>query len=273
MISEDMFRFDFSHPSKLSDNDIDSVKGFVNDRIKDSIPLIENREEDYDTAIKNGAIGLFTEKYEDKVRTVKFDESYELCGGTHVENTSKLKTFSIISEGSQAFGIRRITATCNEKIIMAEIQKKKDSKEKAANEKANKELKKEIEIQNKAKVQEAKKEILEKIKNLGDISFFADEVDLDPRSIKELCFMMADQIENLFLVLLSNNNGKVFISCFISKNLVDTKGFNATEIIKELSPLINGSGGGQAFYASGGGSNLKGISSVISKSEEIVNQI
>jgi len=268
-----MFRFDFSHPSKLSDNDIDSVKGFVNDRIKDSIPLIENREEDYDTAIKNGAIGLFTEKYEDKVRTVKFDESYELCGGTHVENTSKLKTFSIISEGSQAFGIRRITATCNEKIIMAEKQKKNDSKEKAANEKANKELKKEIEIQNKAKVQEAKKEILEKIKNLGDISFFADEVDLDPRSIKELCFMMADQIENLFLVLLSNNNGKVFISCFISKNLVDTKGFNATEIIKELSPLINGSGGGQAFYASGGGSNLKGISSVISKSEEIVNQI
>ena len=273
MISEDMFRFDFSHPSKLSDNDIDSVKGFVNDRIKDSIPLIENREEDYDTAIKNGAIGLFTEKYEDKVRTVKFDESYELCGGTHVENTSKLKTFSIISEGSQAFGIRRITATCNEKIIMAEKQKKNDSKEKAANEKANKELKKEIEIQNKAKVQEAKKEILEKIKNLGDISFFADEVDLDPRSIKELCFMMADQIENLFLVLLSNNNGKVFISCFISKNLVDTKGFNAAEIIKELSPLINGSGGGQAFYASGGGSNLKGISSVISKSEEIVNQI
>ena len=85
--------------------------------------------------------------------------------------------------------------------------------------------------------------------------------------------MMADQIENLFLVLLSNNNGKVFISCFISKNLVDTKGFNATEIIKELSPLINGSGGGQAFYASGGGSNLKGISSVISRSEEIVNQI
>ena len=273
MISEDMFRFDFSHPSKLSDDDIDSINGFVNDRIKDSIPLIENREEDYDTAIKNGAIGLFTEKYEDKVRTVKFDESYELCGGTHVENTNKLKTFSIISEGSQAFGIRRITATCNEKIIMAEKQKKNDSIEKAANEKANKELKKEIEIQNKAKVQEAKKEILEKIKNLGDISFFADEVDLDPRSIKELCFMMADQIENLFLVLLSNNNGKVFISCFISKNLVDTKGFNAAEIIKELSPLINGSGGGQAFYASGGGSNLKGISSVISKSEEIVNQI
>ena len=273
MISEDMFRFDFSHQSKLSDNDIDSINGFVNERIKDSIPLIENREEDYETAIKNGAIGLFTEKYEDKVRTVKFNESYELCGGTHVENTSKLKAFSIISEGSQAFGIRRITATCNEKIIMAETQKKKDSKEKAANEKANKELKKEIEIQNKAKVQEAKKEISEKIKNLGDINFFSGEVDLDPRSIKELCFMLADQIENLFIVLLSNNIEKVFISCYISKNLVVTKGINASEIIKDLSPLISGSGGGQAFYATGGGINSKGISSVISKSEEIVNQM
>ena len=116
-------------------------------------------------------------------------------------------------------------------------------------------------------------QISEKIKNLGDINFFADEVDLDPRSIKELCFMMADQIENLFIVLLSNNNGKVFISCFVSKNLVETKGVNASEIIKDLSPLISGSGGGQPFYATGGGSNLKGISSVISRSEEIVNQI
>ena len=140
---------------------------------------------------------MFTEKYEDKVRTVKFNESYELCGGTHVENTSKLKTFSLISEGSQAFGIRRITATCNEKIIMAEIQKKKDSKEKAANEKANRELKKELEIQNKAKVQKAKIEILEKIKYLGEINFFADEVDLDPRSIKELSFSLADQIDKI----------------------------------------------------------------------------
>ena len=84
---------------------------------------------------------------------------------------------------------------------------------------------------------------------------------------------MADQIDNLFIVLLSNNNGKVFISCFISKNLAENKGINASNIIKDLSPLINGSGGGQAFYATGGGSNLKGISSVISRSEEIVNQI
>ena len=273
MISAEIFRFDFSHPSKLSDSDLESIDSFVNGKIKESIPLVENREEDYHTAIKNGAIGLFTEKYADKVRTVKFNESYELCGGTHVKNTSKLKTFSIISEGSQAFGIRRITATCNQEIILEDNEKKKASQEKLANEKANKELKKEIELQNKIKVQESKKEILEKINNIGEINFFADEIDLDPRSIKELCFSLSDQIDNLFLVLLSINNSKVFISCFISKKLVENKGISASDIIKELSPLINGSGGGQTFYATGGGSNLEGVSTVISKSSEIVNQI
>ena len=156
--------------------------------------------EDYHSAIKNGAIGLFTEKYEDKVRTVKFNESYELCGGTHVKNTSELKTFSIISEVSQAFGIRRITATSNQEIILKELEKKKASQEKVANQKADKELKKEIELQNKIKAQESKKQILEKINNLGEINFFADEVDLDPKSIKELCFLLSDQIDNLFLV-------------------------------------------------------------------------
>ena len=273
MISDQMFRFDFSHPSKLSNSDLESINRFVNEKIKESIPLVENRDEDYHSAIKNGAIGLFTEKYEDKVRTVKFNESYELCGGTHVKNTSELKTFSIISEGSQAFGIRRITATSNQEIILKEIEKKKASQEKVANQKADKELKKEIEHQNKIKAQESKKQILKKINNLGEINFFADEVDLDPKSIKELCFSLSDQIDNLFLVLLSVNNDKVFISCFISKKLAENKGVNASDIIKELSLLIDGSGGGQTFYATGGGTNLKGISSVISKSSEIVNQM
>ena len=273
MISDEMFRFDFSHPSKLSNSDLESINRFVNEKIKESIPLVENRDEDYHSAIKNGAIGLFTEKYEDKVRTVKFNESYELCGGTHVKNTSELKTFSIISEGSQAFGIRRITATSNQEIILKEIEKKKASQEKVANQKADKELKKETELQNKIKAQESKKQILEKINNVGEINFFADEVDLDPKSIKELCFSLSDQIDNLFLVLLTVNNDKVFISCFISKKLAENKGLSASDIIKELSLLIDGSGGGQTFYATGGGTNLKGISSVISKSSEIVNQM
>ncbi|MBT6735844.1 MAG: alanine--tRNA ligase, partial [Cryomorphaceae bacterium] len=120
MISDKMFRFDFSHQNKISDSELSNVNNFVNEKINESIDLIEDREEDYQIATKNGAIGLFTEKYEDKVRTIKFNDSYELCGGTHVKNTSDISSFKIISEGSQAFGIRRIVATSNEEVIIAE---------------------------------------------------------------------------------------------------------------------------------------------------------
>ena len=153
MISDKMFRFDFSHQNKISDSKLSNVNNFVNEKINESIDLIENREEDYQIATKNGAIGLFTEKYEDKVRTIKFNDSYELCGGTHVKNTSDISSFKIISEGSQAFGIRRIVATSNEEVIIAEGLKQRAVKEKTDNENANKLLKKEIESQNKIKIQ------------------------------------------------------------------------------------------------------------------------
>ena len=273
MISDKMFRFDFSHQNKISDSELSNVNNFVNEKINESIDLIEDREEDYQIATKNGAIGLFTEKYEDKVRTIKFNDSYELCGGTHVKNTSDISSFKIISEGSQAFGIRRIVATSNEEVIIAEGLKQRAVKEKTANENANKLLKKEIESQNKLKIQSIKDDIIKNINNTNDANTFVGEVDLDPKSIKELCFILSDKFENLFLILLSKSDEKVFISCFISKELIEEKELNASKIIKELSPLINGSGGGQSFYATGGGTNINGIDSVIKKSKKIISQI
>ena len=273
MISDKMFRFDFSHQNKISDSELSNVNNFVNEKINESIDLIENREEDYQIATKNGAIGLFTEKYEDKVRTIKFNDSYELCGGTHVKNTSDISSFKIISEGSQAFGIRRIVATSNEEVIIAEGLKQRAVKEKIANENANKLLKKEIESQNKLKIQSIKDDIIKNINNTNDANTFVGEVDLDPKSIKELCFILSDKFENLFLILLSKSDEKVFISCFISKELIEEKELNASKIIKELSPLINGSGGGQSFYATGGGTNINGIDSVIKESKKIISQI
>jgi len=273
MISDKMFRFDFSHQNKISDSELSNVNNFVNEKINESIDLIEDREEDYQIATKNGAIGLFTEKYEDKVRTIKFNDSYELCGGTHVKNTSDISSFKIISEGSQAFGIRRIVATSNEEVIIAEGLKQRAVKEKTDNENANKLLKKEIESQNKIKIQLIKDDIIKNINNTNDANTFVGEVDLDPKSIKELCFILSDKFENLFLILLSKSDEKVFISCFISKELIEEKELNASKIIKELSPLINGSGGGQSFYATGGGTNINGIDSVIKESKKIISQI
>jgi alanyl-tRNA synthetase len=273
MISDKMFRFDFSHQNKISDLELMNISNFVNEKINQSIDIIENREEDYQIALKNGAIGLFTEKYEDKVRTIKFNDSYELCGGTHVKNTGDISSFKIISEGSQAFGIRRIVATSNQEIIVAENLKQKTLKEKADMENANKLLKKELESQNKIKIQSIKDDLIKNITNHNDINYFIGEIDLDPKSIKELCFILSDKFENLVLILISKSEEKVFMSCFISKNLIEEKGLNASKIIRELSPLINGSGGGQPFFATGGGTNKNGIDQVISESKKIITQI
>ena len=273
MISEESFRFDFSHQSKLTTEEINKIEDYVNSLINQSIDLVEDRFADYNEVIKNGAVGLFSEKYGEKVRTIKFNDSYELCGGTHVKNTKDIGKFKIISEGSQAFGIRRILATSSAEKILAENLKQKAIKEKEAADKANKLLEKENESINKAKVQSMKKDIIENVRLVNGINIFLGELDLDLKSIKDLCFMISDQIDNLFLIILSKTSEKVFISCFISKDLVEEKALNASEIVKKLSPLIDGNGGGQSFFATAGGKNINGIESVLSESEEFISQI
>ena len=273
MISEESFRFDFSHQSKLTTEEINKIEDYVNSLINQSIDLVEDRFADYNEVIKNGAVGLFSEKYGEKVRTIKFNDSYELCGGTHVKNTKDIGKFKIISEGSQAFGIRRILATSSAEKILAENLKQKAIKEKEAADKANKLLEKENESINKVKVQSMKKDIIENVRLVNGINIFLGELDLDLKSIKDLCFMLSDQIDNLFLIILSKTSEKVFISCFISKDLVEEKGLNASEIVKKLSPLIDGNGGGQSFFATAGGKNINGIESVLSESEELISQI
>ena len=273
MISAESFRFDFSHQSKLTTEEINKLEDYVNTLINQSIDLVEDRSADYNEVIKNGAVGLFSEKYGEKVRTVKFNDSYELCGGTHVKNTKDIGEFKIISEGSQAFGIRRILATSSAEKILAENIKQKAIKEKAETDKVNKILEKENESINKVKVQSMKKDIIENIRLVNGVNIFLSELDLDLKSIKDLCFMISDQIDNLFLIILSKTNEKVFISCFISKDLVEGKGLDASEIVKKLSPLIDGNGGGQSFFATAGGKNINGIESVLSESEKIISQI
>ena len=273
MISDEIFRFDFSHSKKISDSQIESIENFVKDKINQSISLIENRDEDYDKAISNGALGFFTEKYGKRVRTIKFDESYELCGGTHVKNTNEIFNFKIISEGSQAFGIRRIVATSIKEAIHIEEKKAKELNEKKLQVELKKKDQKETDQNNKIRIQSLKNEIINNMRQVKDLNVYINLVDVDPKSIKELSFQLADNYKNLFLILISNDNKKVFISCFISKNLVDEKNINASEIIKDLTKYVNGSGGGQKFYATGGGNDLSAVNTVIEKSETFVNQL
>ena len=271
MLTEDIFRFDFSHQSKLSDKELSDIEKLVKSLIKDEIQCIEEKQANYNDAVKAGAIGLFSEKYGDVVRTIKFGESYELCGGTHVKNTREIEDFKIISEGSQAFGIRRIVATSNKTRIKEEELKNQAIKEKAESEKANKILQKEIDSKNKIKIQSIKGLIIKEIKQVNGLNTFTGELDLDNKSIKELCFVLSDEIDNLFMIIFSRSPKKAFISCYISKSLTVQKGFNASNIIKELSPIIDGSGGGQPFFATGGGKNIEAIDKALAESEKIIN--
>ena len=271
MLTEDIFRFDFSHQSKLSDKELSDAEKLVKSLIKDEIQCIEEKQANYNDAVKAGAIGLFSEKYGDVVRTIKFGESYELCGGTHVKNTREIEDFKIISEGSQAFGIRRILATSNKTRIKEEELKNQAIKEKAESEKANKILQKEIDSKNKIKIQSIKGLIIKDIKQVNGLNTFTGELDLDNKSIKELCFLLSDEIDNLFMIIFSRSPEKAFIYCYISKSLTVQKGFNASNIIKELSPIIDGSGGGQPFFATGGGKNIEAIEKALAESEKIIN--
>ncbi|MDB2355019.1 alanine--tRNA ligase [Flavobacteriaceae bacterium] len=275
-------RFDFSHYEKISDIQLSQVESFVNSKIDDQISLIENREVPTQDAIDNGAIALFGEKYDDVVRTIKFGDSVELCGGTHVKNTAEIWQFKIKSEGAIASGIRRIEAITgsavkdyyNQSIIqLAEIRKSLnntknpvDSLAELKNE--NIKLKKQLEALSNDKLHNLKDSLINELKNVNGVNFLVKEVDLDVSNIKKLSFELGSKHKNLFIIFMAENNSKANIVCYISKQLVQSKGFDAREEIKKLSPLINGSGGGQNFFATAGGSDTSGIAEALKQASK-----
>jgi len=275
-------RFDFSHYEKISDIQLSQVESFVNSKIDDQISLIENRDVPMQDAIDNGAIALFGEKYDDVVRTIKFGDSVELCGGTHVKNTAEIWQFKIKSEGAIASGIRRIEAITgsavkdyyNQSIIqLAEIRKSLnntknpvDSLAELKNE--NLKLKKQLEALSNDKLHNLKDSLINELKNVNGVNFLVKKVDLDVSNIKKLSFELGSKHKNLFIIFMAENNSKANIVCYISKQLVQSKGFDAREEIKKLSPLINGSGGGQNFFATAGGSDTSGIAEALKQASK-----
>ena len=275
-------RFDFSHYEKISDIQLSQVESFVNSKIDDQISLIENRDVPMQDAIDNGAIALFGEKYDDVVRTIKFGDSVELCGGTHVKNTAEIWQFKIKSEGAIASGIRRIEAITgsavkdyyNQSIIqLAEIRKSLnntknpvDSLAELKNE--NLKLKKQLEALSNDKLHNLIDSLINELKIVNGVNFLVKKVDLDVSNIKKLSFELGSKHKNLFIIFMAENNSKANIVCYISKQLVQSKGFDAREEIKKLSPLINGSGGGQNFFATAGGSDTSGIAEALKQASK-----
>lgn len=285
MVRSGYLRFDFSHFSKLTSEQLTAVADFVNARIKEHLPLEENRQTPYQVAIENGAMALFGEKYGDLVRTVKFGDSIELCGGTHVENTRDIWHFIITSESAVAAGVRRIEAitydTAQEYFtqqVDAFNQVKEALKANAADplkavtslQEENASLKKQVEQLLKEKTKGLKSELKASLEAVNDVQFLAVEVDLDQGSIKDLAFDLGSEFNNLFLLFGSNHDGKAMLSCYISKDLVKERDLNAGQIVRDLGKLIQGGGGGQPFFATAGGKNAAGIPEALKKAKSYV---
>jgi len=285
MVSDKYLRFDFSHFSRLNQKQLEEVQNFVNQKIIDELEFEENRNSSLQECIDKGAIALFGEKYGDIVRSVKFGESYELCGGTHVKNTSQIRSFIITSESAISTGIRRIEALSGTKAINFLINQTKTLKEinsillndkdpvDALNKIKNQNISsnKKLEKTNNELIGYYIKDLNQNLELINSINFCAIEFSCDPNVLKNLAFKAGKEIENLFLVLCSNFEGKAYVMCYISKNLTESHKLNAQNIVQKLGDSINGTGGGQSFFATATGNNISGIKNVIKKSREFIN--
>ena len=284
MVHPKMFRFDFSHFSKVNKDELKNIEEFVNQRILEKIPLEEQREVPYDKAIEEGAIALFGEKYGKSVRTIRFSESMELCGGTHVRNTSDIWYFKIISESAVASGVRRIEAITGGAVksyferqtqtlerINTILKHSQDPLNTIQNlQKENAFLKKEIHALSKLKLQTLKNNLINEITTISGTNFLSKEIEIDAQGMKDLSFEIGKDFDKIILVFGSRKTGKPLISCYISKILVNREGRNAAETVNYLGKYISGSGGGQPFYATAGGKETKGLTLALDEAEKIL---
>ena len=271
LVNADYLRFDFAHVSKMTDAEIAAVEQLVNQRIMANLPLQEHRSISMDTAKEMGAMMLFGEKYGDEVRAIQFGQSIELCGGTHVRATGQLGLFKIVSEGAVAAGIRRIEALTGAgahqwlgeqmqelRAIKASLkgQNALQAIEKLKAEQAD--LQKKLAQLLQEKASNLGPELLKEAQTFNGVRFIGQTIDLDANAVKDLCFSLRKE-PALVMAIGSRTGEKVTLSLMVSDDLVAQERFNAGKMIRELAQAIKGGGGGQAFFATAGGSDFSGL--------------
>ncbi|HTM65849.1 MAG TPA: alanine--tRNA ligase [Flavipsychrobacter sp.] len=280
LVNEEHLRFDFSHFSKVSDEEMAQIEEMVNEKIREDVPVVI-REMSKEEAIEMGAMALFGEKYGDRVRVVIMDPEYsiELCGGTHVGATGQLGFFKIKQESAVAAGVRRIEAVSgkaaeeyvNEEIetldtIKNALKNTKDplkAIEKLQEEKTQ--LEKHVEMLEARQLVAIRNEILTKDEIINGVTFVGDVVEVSsPDALKKLCADVKHHLNDHVIVLAANIGGKPFIAVGVDEKVVAAKGLDANKIIKEhIAPLIKGGGGGQKTLATAGGQNVENLEKAI----------
>ena len=277
LVSDKGLSFDFSHFSKVTDEQLLAIENMVNSAIQDAQALVENRALDIESAKQKGAMALFGEKYGDTVRVIEFGPSIELCGGIHVANTNQIGVFKLVAESAVAAGIRRIEAITGDvamsyyKDKAAQLEQIEALLKKPADivkaieelQQKNTALGKEIEKFAKLQAQALKNELKNDVQAQDGLHFLFKEIQTDAASAKDILFQLRQEFAPFVGVLAHKDTDKCGLTVIIDEALAAQNNWNAAQWIREVSPLIQGGGGGQAAFATAGGKNPAGLDAAL----------
>lgn len=279
-VSDEVLRFDFAHFAKVEPEQLRAVERIVAARIRACIPLQEYREVPIDEAREMGAMALFGEKYGDHVRVIRFGSSTEFCGGTHVASTGVIGTLRITSESSVAAGVRRIEAVTGaaaenylyEQADMIDAIRQlfnnspqlKTAIRKTLEE--NAELGKQVGEYVREQIAEKKRQLLGKRVEVSGVRLFLVEREAPAEVVKDIAFQIAGELHEPFVFIaacVEPSSSKPSLTLMISKDLVESRGWNASQLLRAAAKHIQGGGGGQPHFATAGGKNVDGLNAAV----------
>lgn len=282
LVCPDYLRFDFSHFQKVTDEQIREVERLVNADIRSDYALEERRDCPIDEARSMGAMMLFGEKYGERVRVIRYGESVELCGGTHVARTGNIGFFKILSESATSAGVRRIEAVTGERaeqIIYAAEDTMRDISDYLHNPQvlqavkkmfeSNEALSKEVETMRREQVAQWADKIIASTPERRGVQLIATQTDRTPEFVRDLAYCLRARAPKLVLVQGSVNDGKPMLTVMLGEEIT-AQGVNAGAVVREAAKLMQGGGGGQAFFATAGGKNPDGLQAAIDKAVELI---
>ena len=284
LVNPERLRFDFTHFSRIDEAEMDKIEIIANQIIRENA-AVETRLLPREEAMKTGAAAVFDEKYGEVVRLVKMgDFSMELCGGTHVERTGDIGALKVISESSVAAGVRRIEAVTGEEALKYFKKVETELKKSAALLKANplelseriekiqkhqKELEKEIDSLNSRLATKDLSDLFKKVKEIKGIRVLATVVDAaDVKTLRDFGDKLRDKIQSGIILIGSKAGDNAMLLCLVTKDLTDK--YHAGNIIKEIAPIVGGSGGGRPDMAQAGGPKPEKLKQALKKLQEII---